>query len=107
MKVHWVTSPKNDLIADSLCLMVLQIKEKPTPQLLQLMEVAAQKRQQQESANKLGIVLESHFDEVEHDFQGQQGLFKVSHRKYGDCIVDSIERRVVRCENEEMGQYVG
>lgn len=34
LKVHWVTSPKNDLIADSLCLMVLQIKEKPTPQLL-------------------------------------------------------------------------
>jgi hypothetical protein len=23
LKVHWVTSPKNDLIADSLCLMVL------------------------------------------------------------------------------------
>jgi hypothetical protein len=34
LKVHWVTSPKNDLIADSLCLMILQIKEKPTPQLL-------------------------------------------------------------------------
>jgi len=31
LKVQWETSPKNDLIADSLCLMVLQIKEKPTP----------------------------------------------------------------------------
>jgi hypothetical protein len=41
LKVQWETSPKNDLIADSLCLMVLQIKEKPTPQLLQLMEIAA------------------------------------------------------------------
>jgi len=44
LKVRWETSPKNDLIADSLCLLVLQIKEKPTPQLLQLMEVAARNR---------------------------------------------------------------
>lgn len=44
-------------------------------------------------------MLESHFDEVEYDYQGQQGLFKVSHKKYGNCIVDSVELRVVQCEH--------
>ena len=34
LQVQWLTSPKNDLIADSLCLLVLQIKENPTPQLV-------------------------------------------------------------------------
>jgi len=95
LKVRWETSPKNDLIADSLCLLVLQIKEKPTPQLLQLMEVAARNRQAQENSEKLGIVLESHFDSVEYDFGGKLGVFKVSHPKYGSCLVDSGERRVI------------
>ena len=31
LQVQWLTSPKNDLIADSVCLLVLQIKENPTP----------------------------------------------------------------------------
>ena len=31
LQVSWETSPKNDLVADSVCLLVLQIKEHPTP----------------------------------------------------------------------------
>ena len=36
LQVQWLTSPKNDLIADSICLLILQIKENPTPQLVQM-----------------------------------------------------------------------
>jgi len=45
LKVSWLTSPKNDLIADSLCLLVLQVQEKPTPQLVSMMEITSQQRQ--------------------------------------------------------------
>ena len=31
LQVKWLTSPKNDLVADSVCLLVMQIKENPTP----------------------------------------------------------------------------
>ena len=31
LQVQWVTSPKNDLTADSVCLLILQIKENATP----------------------------------------------------------------------------
>lgn len=31
LQLEWLTSPKNDLVADSLSLMILQINEKPTP----------------------------------------------------------------------------
>lgn len=44
LQVQWLTSPKNDLIADSVCLLVLQIKENPTPQLVQMMQIAADQR---------------------------------------------------------------
>ena len=42
LQVQWLTSPKNDLIADSVCLLILQIKENPTPQLVQMMQIAAE-----------------------------------------------------------------
>ena len=51
----------------------------------------------------MGIVFESHFDQVEYDFEGQQGLFKVSHRKYGDCLVDSVTRKVISSDSQDMG----
>ena len=41
LQVQWQTSPKNDLIADSICLLILQIKENPTPQLVHMMQIAA------------------------------------------------------------------
>ena len=31
LQLEWLTSPKNDLVADSLSLLILQINEKPTP----------------------------------------------------------------------------
>ena len=38
LQIEWITSPKNDLVADSLSVLILQINEKPTPQLLSMME---------------------------------------------------------------------
>lgn len=34
LEVKWLTSPKNDMIADTFCLLVLNIKDNPTPQLI-------------------------------------------------------------------------
>ena len=45
LQVTWETSPINDLVADSVCLLVLQIKEKPTPQLISMMDIASKQRQ--------------------------------------------------------------
>lgn len=44
LQIEWITSPKNDLIADSLSLLILQINEKPTPQLLNLMDQVKEER---------------------------------------------------------------
>ena len=51
-------------------------------------------------------MLNSHFDEVERDHEGQLGLFKVSHRKYGSCFVDALASKVIQCDNREMGEFV-
>lgn len=37
LKLSWLTSPRNDCLADSVSLMVLQINSQTTPQLLQMM----------------------------------------------------------------------
>jgi hypothetical protein len=46
MKVSWITTPKNDLVADSICLLILEIKERATPQLLKMIDLTKQGRQQ-------------------------------------------------------------
>jgi hypothetical protein len=39
IKLSWLTSPKNDLMADSICLLILEIKDRATPQLLKMIEI--------------------------------------------------------------------
>ena len=90
LQVSWETSPKNDLVADSVCLLVLQIKENPTPQLVNMMDIAADKRQDQVFAEKVGIVLESHFDSVEPNYGGKEGYYLITHPHKGKLLVDSI-----------------
>ena len=31
IKVSWLTTPRNDMVADSVCLLILEIKERPSP----------------------------------------------------------------------------
>ena len=39
IKISWITSPTNDLMADSICLLILEIKERATPQLLKMLDL--------------------------------------------------------------------
>ena len=57
LQLEWLTSQKNDLVADSLSLLILQINEKPTPQLLTLMETVANDRAYDEFVKKLLIIM--------------------------------------------------
>ena len=54
------------------------------------MNIAADQRQDQVFAEKVGVVLESHFDNVEANYKGQQGFYLVTHPHKGKIIVDSI-----------------
>ena len=65
LQLEWLTSPKNDLIADSLALLVLQVEEKPTPQLVNMMDHVAEQRSLDEFVKKLLIIMQNHFDVAE------------------------------------------
>lgn len=65
LQIEWVTSPKNDLVADSLSLLILQINEKPTPQLLNMMDLVAEERTYDEFVKKLTLLLQSSFEYAE------------------------------------------
>ena len=102
LQVKWLTSPKNDLVADSVCLLVLQIKENPTPQLVTMMDIAANQRQDQVFSEKFGIILESHFDEVTANYEGQPGHFMVSHPAKGRMVIDSINKQIVHSDDNDL-----
>ena len=55
-----------------------------------MMNIAADQRQDQVFACSVGIVLESHFDSVESNYQGEQGVFAVKHPHKGKIVVDAI-----------------
>ena len=44
IKVGWLASPANDSLADSICLLLLEIKDRATPQLLKMLEITKQGR---------------------------------------------------------------
>jgi hypothetical protein len=46
IKVGWLASPANDSLADSICLLLLEIKDRATPQLLKMLEITKQGRAQ-------------------------------------------------------------
>lgn len=103
LQIEWVTSPKNDLVADSLSLLVLQINDKPTPQLLSMMESVAEERQYDEFVKKLMIIFQSHFEsailqQVDQVNSKQQILISHSGRQ---AIVDTQSREVLTEGNPE------
>ena len=78
------------MIADSVCLLVLQIKEKPSPQLLSMMKIAQEQRDDQGFSEKVQVLLESHFDQVEANYGGEQGIIAAIHSHKGKVVVDTI-----------------
>jgi hypothetical protein len=36
LEIEWESSIKSDMVADSVCLLALQIKDKPSPQLVEM-----------------------------------------------------------------------
>ena len=94
LQIEWITSPKNDLVADSLSLLILQINEKPTPQLLSMMESVSEERQYDDFVKKLLIIFSSHFEvaELQTDASGRHQI-AIAH---GDCkaIVDTKSREI-------------
>jgi len=100
LQVEWITSPKNDLVADSLSLLILQINEKPTPQLLSMMETVAEERQYDDFIKKLMIILAGHFEaaELHRDGEGRQRI-EVAHRECR-AVVDARTREVALVSGE-------
>ena len=100
LQLEWLTSPKNDLVADSLSLLILQINEKPTPQLLTLMETVADDRTYDDFVKKLLIILQGHFEEatlVTLPGESDQQLVKyqIAVKQSGlEAIIDTMTREV-------------
>lgn len=61
LKVEWTTSPQNDMLADSICLMILQIGQQTTPQLVQMLAITSQGRKKQEFQLKLQAMIKGNF----------------------------------------------
>ena len=70
-----------------------------------MMNIAAEQRHDEKFTLKLLTVLESHFDEVIADFEGQIGHFMVNHPSRGRMIIDSIGRKVVKADDDELANF--
>lgn len=46
--LEWISSPRNDSLCDSLCMLIMQIGDWATPQLIKMIEAVGAGRQQQE-----------------------------------------------------------
>lgn len=53
LKIQWISSPRNDMLADSICLLILQINEHTSPPLINMLELTRQGRKTQEFQLKL------------------------------------------------------
>ena len=67
-----------------------------------MMDIAADQRQDEVFSAKFGIVLESHFDEVTANYEGQPGYFMVNHPDKGRIIIDSINKQVVHSDDPDL-----
>jgi hypothetical protein len=54
------------MLADSVCLLIMEIKERATPQLLKMLEVTKQGRVKQELQLKLHCSLMNHFEFIDN-----------------------------------------
>lgn len=74
LKVQWITSPKNDLLADSICLLILQVNEHTSPQLVEMLTITSKARKNQEFELRVQMAIESHFLKTE---ELKDGLIKI------------------------------
>lgn len=65
MLLEWTSSPRNDSICDSLCMLILQVGEWATPQLVKMIEAVGGGRQKQEYMLALQSAIEGKFVRVE------------------------------------------
>jgi hypothetical protein len=87
------------MVADSLCLLIMQINERPTPQLVALMDkTRVNGLQEQYLSSKLGLLLEDHFDKVEEENINDKKLFKITHQEQV-ALVDSQNFTVVKSDS--------
>mmetsp|Transcript_11809 Transcript_11809/g.19953 ORF Transcript_11809/g.19953 Transcript_11809/m.19953 type:complete len:275 (-) Transcript_11809:10-834(-) len=61
LELSWITSPRNDSLADSVALLVLSINENTSPQLVQMMDAVKNQRKEQDQMLGLQLQLESYF----------------------------------------------
>lgn len=95
LQLEWVTSPKTDLIADSLSLLVLQVNEKPSPQLVNMMDNIGEQRSWEEFVKKMHIIMINHFDTVELDLLAKQIIIIHAEKQ---AIID-LNNRVVSSDD--------
>ncbi len=46
LKIQWISSPRNDMLADSISLLILTINEQASPTLVQMLEITKQGRKE-------------------------------------------------------------
>ena len=49
-------------------------------------------------------MLESHFDEVTADYDGQPGHFLVNHPAKGRMIIDSIGKQIIKSDDPDLSE---
>lgn len=97
IKLSWLTSPSNDLVADSVCLLLLEIKERATPQLVKMLELTKQGRKKQELQMKVHHLILNHFANVEET----QGRLKINADQSEFVIVDLEEMRIIESQGSQ------
>ncbi len=101
IEVEWTTSPKNDLIADSVALMILQINENPSPDILRMIEAVRADRINDDYGEKLKQLLEVKFEEVS---MSAELCIKVSHRGQ-EAYVD-LPSRQIKSSSDELRKII-
>eukprot|EP00356_Strombidium_inclinatum_P000596 CAMPEP_0170513018 /NCGR_PEP_ID=MMETSP0208-20121228/67169_1 /TAXON_ID=197538 /ORGANISM="Strombidium inclinatum, Strain S3" /LENGTH=209 /DNA_ID=CAMNT_0010796705 /DNA_START=1704 /DNA_END=2330 /DNA_ORIENTATION=+ len=104
LQVDWLTSPRNDMLADSLCLLVLQINEHTTPELVKMLDITKEKRRDQELQLHLQMALEAHFPAVEVEGPSTLRISLVDNKEaFVELdLVEGIIKRTVGSPDAEM-----
>lgn len=101
IKVSWLTTPRNDMVADSICLLILEIKERPSPQLLKMIEITKQGRRKQELQIRLLMALRSQFEWVD-ELDAQRVRISCNRQKTSWLVVDTLQLAIT--EQYEAGR---
>ena len=105
LKIQWISSPRNDMLADSICLLILQINEHTSPPLIQMLELTRQGRKTQEFQLKLQMALQSHFLCTKDLEGGRIQIFLAPDKQYSFVVFNIQELTMEKVV--EHGQEVG